>query len=287
VFIVNQIPVFLIVYPYKIQSMRIVFIALSLMLFITTLHAQNLWQDPGPIGIGTKSPAAPLHIANGMQQITFATGTCASGYILSMGVNDDGININNNSYVRGFNFKNGNGLLFSINQGGVVRATGLVAFFGPGSLAENVDNTSKRGLYVDNGSSSDWTLLTLQNAAGVQMRVAGNGNVGIGTLNPKGYKLAVAGTIGGRSVKVTQETWADFVFHRDYKLPALSEVADYIEKNAHLPGIPTESEVKENGIDLGEMNKLLLQKVEEQMLYIIQLSKQVQELSQKVNGGGK
>lgn len=71
----------------------------------------------------------------------------------------------------------------------------------------------------------------------------------------------------------------------NYRL--LSDVADYIEKNAHLPDIPTEKEVKENGVDLGEMNKLLLQKIEEQMLYIIQLNKRVQELSLKVEGWEK
>ena len=116
---------------------------------------------------------------------------------------------------------------------------------------------------------------------------AGDGNVGIGTLNPKNYKLAVEGTIGARRVKVSQESWADFVFHPDYQLPALSVVAGYIGKNAHLPGIPTEKEVKDNGVDLGEMNRLLLQKIEEQMLYIIQLNKQVQELSQLVKNREK
>lgn len=243
----------------------------------------------GNIGIGTApgSAAARLHILNGMQQIQFATGTCSSGYTLSIGTNDDGVNFNNNSNWRGFNFSNLSGKLVTIsNTGnvdivGITKSLGPVTFIGPGAAAEPA-GTSKRGLFVDNDISTAWDLFTLRNAAGVHMKVTGNGNVGIGTLNPNGYKLAVEGTIGGRRVKVTQESWADFVFHPGYQLPSLQETEKYIEQHQHLPGIPAEQTVKADGIDLGDMNKLLLQKIEEQMLYIIQLNKQVQQLTEKV-----
>lgn len=111
------------------------------------------------------------------------------------------------------------------------------------------------------------------------MVIANNKNVGIGVENPT-YKLAVDGTIGARRVKVTQEQWADYVFHPDYKLPSLTTVEQFINDNKHLPDIPSEKEVKEKGIDLGEINKLYLQKIEELTLYIIDLQKQVNVLKE-------
>lgn len=81
-----------------------------------------------------------------------------------------------------------------------------------------------------------------------------------------------------QKVKVTLAGWSDFVFDPAYKLPSLYEMEQFIKTNRHLPGIPTEAEVKEKGIDVGEMNKLLLQKIEEQMLYIIELRKEVDAL---------
>lgn len=168
----------------------------------------------------------------------------------------------------------------SLDVNGITRSTGPVTFLGPGTSTETT-STNKRGLHIDNGLSTGWRLLTLGNANGTLFSVGGNGNVAIGTTNSQGYKLAVEGTIAGRKVKVTQETWADFVFHSDYALPSLQEVSHFVQQHKHLPGIPSEKEVKEKGLDLGEMNKLLLQKVEEQLLYIIELNKTVNELSRK------
>lgn len=78
-------------------------------------------------------------------------------------------------------------------------------------------------------------------------------------------------------------TWADYVFKEDYDLPTLQEVEQHIKENGHLKDIPSEAEVLKNGIELGEMNKLLLQKVEELTLYIIDLNKQVEGLKTQVN----
>lgn len=104
------------------------------------------------------------------------------------------------------------------------------------------------------------------------------GNIGIGTTNTGSYKLAVEGTIGARKVKVTQAAWADFVFDPGYKLMPLNEVEEYIKGNQHLPGIPTTAEVVKDGVDLGETNKQLLQKIEELTLYLIGLQKTINAL---------
>ena len=107
--------------------------------------------------------------------------------------------------------------------------------------------------------------------------------VGINTRNvPAGYMLAVNGGIIAEKMKVSLNgQWPDYVFSSDYQLPTLSELAAYIGKNKHLPEIPTADSVKLHGIDLAEMNAIMLKKIEEQALYILQLNKRLEALEEK------
>jgi len=108
------------------------------------------------------------------------------------------------------------------------------------------------------------------------------GDVSIGTTDSKGYKLAVAGNMIAESVKVKlQGAWPDFVFTKTYKLPTLNETEVHIKDKGHLPGIPSASEVKTNGIDLGEMNAKLLQKIEELTLHLIEQNKELKAQHEK------
>jgi hypothetical protein len=111
------------------------------------------------------------------------------------------------------------------------------------------------------------------------------GNVAIGTATvPIGYKLAVDGNLIAEKIVVKNSTaWPDFVFKKDYKLPPLSEVEQFISKNSHLPEIPSAKEVENNGQDVGEMNKLLLKKVEELTLYMIEMKKENDALKKRVD----
>lgn len=94
----------------------------------------------------------------------------------------------------------------------------------------------------------------------VHMVVGADGKVGIGTETFGAERLAVNGNIRAREVKVEATGWPDFVFQKDYKIISLADLARYINKNKHLPGIPSAEDVEKNGIELGEMNKLLLKK---------------------------
>jgi hypothetical protein len=109
--------------------------------------------------------------------------------------------------------------------------------------------------------------------------IGNSGNVGIGTTIPDA-KLAVAGTIHTKEVKVDLTGWPDYVFKPAYKLPSLAAVKTYIANNHHLPDMPSEQEVNRNGVNLGEMNKQLVKKVEELTLYLIEQQKQMEQLKQ-------
>ena len=107
-----------------------------------------------------------------------------------------------------------------------------------------------------------------------------NGNIGIGTNNPQA-KLAVNGEILAKSVRVNTGStyWPDYVFGNDYNLMSLRELEQYVNAHRHLPGIPSAQEVEEQGdVDLGAMNALLLEKVEELTRYVIDLQNQIDEL---------
>jgi hypothetical protein len=129
------------------------------------------------------------------------------------------------------------------------------------------------------GTQSNHTLGFYTNNT-EKMRIMPDGTVGIGTQDPKGYMLAVGGNMIAESVKVKLKgTWPDFVFAKEYVLPTLQETEKHIKENGHLPGIPTAAEVEKNGIELGDMNKKLLQKIEELTLYLIKMNKTVEDQS--------
>ena len=111
-----------------------------------------------------------------------------------------------------------------------------------------------------------------------------NGNVGIGTDDPQA-ELAVNGTILAKEVRVTIDAadWPDYVFSSHHQLKKLDEVESYINENNHLPDVPSAQTMEENGVNLAEMNKILLQKVEELTLYMIQQQKEIELLKNQLN----
>jgi len=111
-----------------------------------------------------------------------------------------------------------------------------------------------------------------------------SGSVGIGTTDTQGYKLAVAGNMIAESIKVKlQGAWPDYVFTKEYQLPTLEQTERYIKENGHLQGIPSASEVKASGIDLGGMNAKLLKKIEELTLHLIEKNKTALQQQDQIN----
>lgn len=80
-----------------------------------------------------------------------------------------------------------------------------------------------------------------------------------------------------------QANWPDYVFEKDYMLPTLEELQLFIAEHNHLPGVPSAAEVKENGVHVGEMNAILLQKIEELTLHMIELKRELDALKKNKN----
>jgi hypothetical protein len=129
------------------------------------------------------------------------------------------------------------------------------------------------------GTSSQWTTVS-------PTRISYANQVAIGGskfFNDANYKLSVNGRMVAEEVLVElNSTWPDYVFDPSYKLKPIEEVAAFIAKNKHLPGIPSQQQMQQVGtVPLGEMNRKLLEKVEELTLYVIELKKEMEQLKAK------
>jgi hypothetical protein len=156
-----------------------------------------------------------------------------------------------------------------------------------------ISHSGKTGV----GQARDWVIFNMAGVYGNSLQfwdydvsgqmneprltIADGGNIGIGTQSPQA-KLAVAGDIFSKKVKVTQNGWPDYVFGANYHLPSLNEVEKYIQQNSHLPEVPSDAEVKKDGLNLGDNQAVLLKKIEEMTLYIIDLNKRMQELEKQL-----
>lgn len=134
--------------------------------------------------------------------------------------------------------------------------------------------------------TNDWDLIVgnlFNSANGIQaIRALSNGYVGINTRNPT-TNLDVNGKIRAKEIKVEAGTWPDYVFDPSYELPSLEHTDRFIKANGHLPGIPSAEEVSASGIELGQMNSKLLQKIEELTLHLIDQAKEIAALKKIVN----
>lgn len=110
---------------------------------------------------------------------------------------------------------------------------------------------------------------------------AGNGNIGLGTLEPT-EKLSVNGNIRAKEIKVDATNWPDYVFLPSYNNSSLSELELYIKDKGHLPQIPSAKEVEAEGINLSEMNALLLRKIEELTLHLIEQDKRSENQDSRI-----
>ncbi|WP_437398687.1 hypothetical protein [Flagellimonas lutimaris] len=151
----------------------------------------------------------------------------------------------------------------------------------------NSNDTPSISFIPNNGNSHFHISHTLDNrltisqggyvGASILVTIVNNGDVGIGTSSPDS-RLAVNGMVHAKEVKVDLTGWPDYVFTDNHDLPTLDEVERHIKEKGHLSNMPSAKEVEANGIQLGEMNKLLLEKIEELTLYILAQDKEIKSL---------
>ncbi|NGF74565.1 hypothetical protein G5B10_01660 [Fluviicola sp. SGL-29] len=145
----------------------------------------------------------------------------------------------------------------------------------------NVYADFRSNLYFRNWDNVSWSPLVIESS----------GNVGIGFYtgytsgkqHTQGYRLAVNGGILCEEVKVIVDVPnSDFVFEEDYELMSLDAVENYVKTHKHLPEVPSAQEFKENGYAIGQMDDLLLRKVEQLTLYVIEQNKKIAALEQQL-----
>lgn len=197
----------------------------------------------GKVGINVQFPAATLHVNGTVRLENLSSGIAAPDFIL--GTDIDG---NVSKYIP----QAGGG---SIADADWLQPDGTVSY----SINNNIYTNGK----VSIGTSNIPTT--------------------VGSEDVSSYSLFVKGGVLTEEVRVAVVSdWADYVFKKDYQLPTLKEVEQQIVNAGHLKDIPSEKEVKENGVDLLEMNKLLLKKVEELTLYLIEIDKKMAKQEQEL-----
>ena len=152
------------------------------------------------------------------------------------------------------------------------------------SVGINKNDPQAKLHVVGAGVTSVTNALLVQNSATNDlMRVNDDATVTFGTTTLRA-KLDVNGDITTRKVKVTQAGWPDYVFHKSYQLPTLEEVEKYIKSHQHLPEVPSAEDVAKDGLDLGDNQSILLRKIEELTLYVIEQNKKIEQMQLRIQG---
>lgn len=255
--------------------MRIKFLVLILLMGASLAsYGQNTFPTTGNIGIGTASPTAPLDIrksseSSGAERLFKATVSDAVGDELTI-ENVTGLN---GLFVPGIKGVRSTDNRYALTLLGVLANTDIDAGANAVMAFDARLATSKivnRPLFV-------WKSYTTE-----YMTMTNDGRLGLGTATPQA-KLAVNGNILANEIKIkTDISVPDYVFEPDYKIRSLTEIENYVKEHKHLPEIPSAKEIDEKGLDLAQMNLLLLKKVEELTLHLIEKEKKLAEFEDRL-----
>jgi hypothetical protein len=205
--------------------------------------AQNTFPSTGKVGIGTTNPAALLDIADTEpEKLSVVLARLSS-------VTDTG-----------------SGTWLGIRKG-LTNSPTATSF----SLEYWQSGNFNTAINFHRGAGVVGGFMSFSTGNGTErMRIDPDGNIGIGTSSP-GTKLAVNGDISAKRIKITTSGWPDYVFDTSYRLMPLSQLEQYIQQEKHLPEIPDAATIEKDGLDVAEMQKLLLKKVEEMTLHLIEI----------------
>lgn len=244
----------------------------------------------GDVGINAPVPITKLQIVGGQDA---GLDGSSNGYIMLGETSGTNLLIDNNEIVARNNLT-GTATLSLQNDGGNVNIGGTTTVDAPVII-----NASNEALKL-NGSNpfiqfyQSGTPRSFIQQTGTRLFMGVNGGVlqldgtqvAVGGVVPasSAYKLAVTGKVICEEVKVKLSgNWPDYVFAPGYKRPTLNELESFIKTNRHLPNIPAAAEIEQNGMEVGDMQKRMMEKIEELTLYVIDLKKEIDELKKNAN----
>lgn len=222
------------------------------------------------VGIGTNAPTHGLHVTTNAR-------LAQAKVDVSMAVGDEP-----NTFARLYIKNNLLPAGIHVSNIGNTQQYGKLLFM-------EYDNATTEIFNIQNTTTSTTTYsmlsdgsMTLNNGTNDFFKLDANGKLTIHNGTQKILQLESNGTLRGRHMKIDVDNWADFVFEDDYQLMPLNEVEQFVKTEKHLPNVPSEKELKANGMDVQEMNAVLMQKVEELTLYLIEQDKEIETMKARI-----
>jgi hypothetical protein len=277
-----------------------------------TISGNNIYNsNTANVGIGITAPLEKLHVKGDtrVDAINNSVGVDLALYAgdnegatlrfydnLTTPVQTASISSNANQLMI---FRTGNFLLLNEDGLGISNVSPLTKLHIASGQDAGLGNTSNGFVMLGSGTGANMILdnneiiarnnsqgadLFLQNDGGnVILCGAENGAVGIGVNSgasiPAGYLLAIDGKVMSEEVNVQLSgNWPDYVFEKNYELPSLASLRQYVATHKHLPNIPAAADVEKNGIALGDMQKKMMEKIEELTLYVLKLEEEITKL---------
>lgn len=273
-------------------------------------NGTSVYYNGGPVGIGTSTPGHTFTVlgelgmyGSGLNGSTYQRTTIYSnttdGLLFEAPQDASGNKLNVSFNWRGsgptpffIQGSNGNVGVNSTTPYQKLTVNGVLGIYGPGLDGGIYQHTSvysdvTHGLLIEAPKNSSGTNLDIKfgwrGSVTIPFFISGStGNIGIGSSAPD-EKLTVKGKIHAEEVRVdTSVPGPDYVFEKDYDLLSLPGLEAYISQHKHLPEVPSAAEIAAQGIAVGEMNLLLLKKVEELTLHLIDANKKIEGLAEEV-----
>jgi hypothetical protein len=261
------------------------------------------------VGIGLDNPTYNLHVNGSTYSTSYAGNTAKINQRITVGPTAN-LDLNYNLRVIGSSFLDGSLRTESISIGTEINPNTKL-------LIDLNAQASQRAFEINYNSAIDYSYAAKINVSRDLVKAIAVNNsttnkenfvvYGDGTVNTKRVNIASEmsneqvgtlfmiqnaerkvfqvdndGSTRARKIVVDEQTWPDYVFEKNYNLLALPEVKKFIETNGHLPNVPSRQEIINNGVDLGEMVRILLEKVEELTLHTIQQREEIELLKQKM-----